>query len=685
MGRWRRLSMNQNIFDNPFTQCTARDMSYAEVIEYWCDPFNPYKIDRNELFRSKTPIFIEGARGSGKTMILKYISYYCQKDIVLSEGGGDILDFFIKQGSLGIYLRYKEDFVNIFSSLSCTNATKKKLFSYYYELLICREMTQIMEDILEASSSTTANKLCLDLCNGYAEYFSKELTNLNQATDYINELIDRLDEWVRNSRYYENSEEELLRQLRPGMVKSIVSIIRDSVPKLRNILFLVIIDEYENAKEYQKDLNTYIKKVDNTENISYRIGMRTEGMFTYDTELGESLQVDRDFLLKRLIFKDIRTFKGFLKVICEKRLQASKFFSAYNITDIELLLGKSEDVEEEALNVVKNSGLGPVEHFNLLKRDISPEEFNRALKELRYPQNPLIEMLNIIWVLRGVSVENTSAQMREYLSGKAKRNSKYARDYIDKYKYQLAFILLNIYKRNQKLKKLYYSFNTFAFLATGSVNDFISLCRNTFYQLDVSYYNRIESHPRISPVLQTNGAAKTAHEQLGKIKANDENGLQMYTYVMNLGNWFSLFHKDPKAKYPETNQFAFENEAEIGLRPSLEQSLKSMLKWGALVKKEGIQSITIGRRKGSVYYLSHIFAPLFNISYRIRGGYNPVLPTELFEKMLNNSMDAGEIERYLTGIKQQRAEKRKSLQKQQNESTYDALQLSLFTEEAENE
>ena len=62
-----------------------------------------------------------------------------------------------------------------------------------------------------------------------------------------------------------------------------------------------------------------------------------------------------------------------------------------------------------------------------------------------------------------------------------------------------------------------------------------------------------------------------------------------------------------------------------------------------------------------------------------------MLPTELFEKMLNNSMDAGEIERYLTGIKQQRAEKRKSLQKQQNESTYDALQLSLFTEEAENE
>jgi hypothetical protein len=408
--------------------------------------------------------------------------------------------------------------------------------------------------------------------------------------------------------------------------------------------------------------------------------MRTEGMFSYETDLGESLQVDRDYLLKRLIFKDHRTFKKFLKVICEKRLQSSNLFSSYKITDIELLLGKNEDVVAETLNVVKNSTLGPVKHFDLLKGRLNTEDFKKALNELRCPENPLIEMLNIIWVLRNKSIEETSAQMKEYLSRKAKRNSKYNRDYIDKYKYHLAFILLNIYKRNQKLKKLYYSFNTFAFLATGSVNDFISLCRNTFYQLDTSYYDRIESHPQIPSVLQTNGAAKTAHEQLGKIKANDENGLQMYTYVMNLGNWFSLFHKDPEAKYPETNQFAFENEAEIDSRSSIKQCLKSMLKWGALVKKQEIQSISIGRRKGSIYYLNHIFAPLFNISYRIRGGYNPVLPTELFEKMLNNSMDADEIDRCLAGIKRQRSEQIRFLQKQQNERPFsdNTLQLSLF-------
>jgi hypothetical protein len=44
-----------------------------------------------------------------------------------------------------------------------------------------------------------------------------------------------------------------------------------------------------------------------------------------------------------------------------------------------------------------------------------------------------------------------------------------------------------------------------------------------------------------------------------------------------------------------------------------------------------------------LFYLNHIFAPIFNISYRIRGGYNPILSTSLFEKMISNSLEAEEI------------------------------------------
>ena len=199
------------------------------------------------------------------------------------------------------------------------------------------------------------------------------------------------------------------------------------------------------------------------------------------------------------------------------------------------------------------------------------------------------------------------------------------------------------YAKHKQYKKLYYSFNTFAFLSNGSINDFISLCRHTFYQLDSSYFSCIREKPLIPARLQTRGAKITAEEQLDKLGNNNENGLQMHTYVMNIGNLFSLYHKKYGEKYPETNQFAFVDEAAIEACIIFSSCLKSMLKWGAIIKKGNKQSITAGKRKGSIYYLNHIFAPIFNISYRLRGGINPTIPTDLFGKMISSSLEAQDM------------------------------------------
>ena len=79
------------------------------------------------------------------------------------------------------------------------------------------------------------------------------------------------------------------------------------------------------------------------------------------------------------------------------------------------------------------------------------------------------------------------------------------------------------------------------------------------------------------------------------------------------------------AKYPETNQFAFENEIEIESRPLLKEVRNSLIKWGVIIKRPRIQSISIGRRKGTLYYLNRMFSPIFGISFRTRGGYNFVI------------------------------------------------------------
>ena len=214
-------------------------------------------------------------------------------------------------------------------------------------------------------------------------------------------------------------------------------------------------------------------------------------------------------------------------------------------------------------------------------------------------------------------------------------------DYVNKYKYTLLYMLMFIYGA----QKQYYSFNTFAYLSTGAINDFISLCRNTFYQVDKQYFLDLKEHKQtqIDIKYQTQGAYETSVEQLNKIKMCNDNGNKMYCFIMNLGNMFREYHKDIEAKYPETNQFAFSDIAIIYEDPEAHSILTSLLKWGVVLKKNRLQSISIGQRKGEIFLLNKIFAPLFNISFRTRGGYNPVLTIKKFLEMSNRNLTPTEI------------------------------------------
>ena len=77
-----------------------------------------------------------------------------------------------------------------------------------------------------------------------------------------------------------------------------------------------------------------------------------------------------------------------------------------------------------------------------------------------------MEMLNIVWVLRGISAEKVRLAMQGYIDGRYKESGdseaielarKYKLDYSDKYRSQMMYILLGLYAQNKK----YYSFNTF--------------------------------------------------------------------------------------------------------------------------------------------------------------------------------------------------------------------------------
>ena len=88
-------------------------------------------------------------------------------------------------------------------------------------------------------------------------------------------------------------------------------------------------------------------------------------------------------------------------------------------------------------------------------------------------------------------------------------------------------------------------------------------------------------------------------------------GNEMYTFIDNMGGIFEEYHRDLEAKYPETNQFAFEDENEIKNDDVLNAYLVELINSGAIIRnKRRLKSV--GKARGSIYQLNKFMLQFIN-------------------------------------------------------------------------
>ena len=191
-----------------------------------------------------------------------------------------------------------------------------------------------------------------------------------------------------------------------------------ALPKLpTDFRFLVLLDEYENfSRRQQRALNTLLKFP--RKDVTFRVGMRLEGFHTADTiSPDEFIKVGRDYTA--VVFEDVLTknteYQSFLKDVARRRLEAEPFFRQKQWCDIQMFLGAREDVEIEARELLRGK-TRRTRHLEkscswswLIVRKVWP------WAALAYPENPLLEMLNAVWLMRGQSIKDIRQGMRDYL------------------------------------------------------------------------------------------------------------------------------------------------------------------------------------------------------------------------------------------------------------------------------
>lgn len=644
--------MAENIIKNPFSECTARDMSYADVHQYWCSPFRLYDLNEGELLTCRTPIVIEGIRGTGKTMIMKYLSYFIQKKSCEGFSIEEKLSYF-RNRSIGVYFRYKDDFCRLFDCLDCSDSDKERIFKRYYELFIIRQILEILEDFYCNADAVLMEEV---LCS----FFSIEHMPINKIRQYVNKMIKKMDQVINSSIYDDGWRNKMMPLISPsGMVADLIRTISSSAPGWQDILFVIWLDEYENLGTLQIIVNTLIKQVDDTVNLTYRLGMRPAGMDSHNETnvAGEPLQIDRDFLLRSLEYKKDADYKEFALNISKKRLENTDVFLENNLCDISAILGEKENFDAEAASIVKGT-----KHFRMLRTYFPDSNRMQEVIDNLSCDEKLMEMYNILRVMRGGDYKEIGALCKRYRKLRDERQlgllirenteetdklKKYKLDYSDKYRVALLYTLLTIYKE----RKQYYSFNTFLKLSSGSINDFISLCRNTFKHMNNEILENLKRGQPVSARIQSFAALDTAEDQRRKVSMSNKDGNKMYTFIDNMGSIFEEYHRDLAVKYPETNQFAFADENEIRNDKQLNKYLIELINSGAIIrkKKRQLKSVeNVGR--GYLYLLNRIFAPIYQYSYRTRGGFNPVISKDDFSAMLSKTIDP---RKYIIGKKEE--------------------------------
>ena len=590
-------------------------MDSDTILNYWCDPFTFIQfsgINESDIYSESNPIIFMGGRGSGKTMFLRYWSYAVQKLRAESTTPNNSnIDLINRNQGIGIYIRIDGLVLRSFEGYEVKQETWDSIFTHYFELIVARAYIEVIQDLL-ANGSISANDVNGKLVPKIRTVFGSKYRSID-CVDKILDVIDSLLDEVTEFRGYAPLRKVTFEPAKiftsQALSFKIPQLIQDNLKELKGIKFVLLLDEYENFSFHQQRMvNTLLKFV--KPHVTFRIGMRLEGFRTFHTATTDDfIKEGRDYrkvVFEEMLIKD-KGYQDYLRGVAQKRLEKISPFANKGFTDIGTILTKKENLEEEARELTKNN---PRRHFDHFKKHLPAD----SIEILAYPDNPLLELLNIIWVIRGSQPKKVKQAMHDYLNKQRSENGiKYKRDYVDKYKMSLMFLLASIYHTN----KQYYSFNTFCYLSSGIVGHFIELCRQSFQFAEFNNLDLLVNEGLILKEQQDKAAREVATTELQAIQRIEDYGNLLYRFTLNIGNIFSDYHKDHLLRYPETNQFSVDKNTIEG---EYSKAVDAALKWSVIQRKSSIQQTSPGKHRKDIYTINRIFSPQFGISCRTRGG-----------------------------------------------------------------
>ena len=553
--------------DNPFELVTASKLTAAEATELWCDD------NRLDRVRGGESCFINGNRGTGKSMLFRVLQRDCQ-ELLVPDGELKFLSvyFAVRDSDLMI-----EEF-----ALMQTHRQKSALSESHLILLLVRQLlVEVLKTPEAVPESIRDRFLQLLMDRIVIAYEFSEVTCPEASGDdfepRLRGVIELLD--LEINRLVNH----VLRQLYEAQTgyngplfffDGLFGPMADFLMNETGCRLFVLIDDADDLPwSHTVILNSWIAR--RRRSVVFKVSTMY-AYKTFETRSGSKIQQPHDFIqydiASRFLEYKSEDYVDLVRRICIKRL-------------------KQADVRD-------NSGV-VIDPKKFFPSDISQDD---RMNELR------------------------ASLTAEY---QAKYSGREVRDYV--YRHLTSEYMKNLNRRRSLRSYRYAGFRTLAILSGGLVRDFI-ICAQRMYD-DASRDTRGNQVLSIPPAIQNEVVRDYADTILFEIEdprqkrsGTDSDWKGIANMINGLGATFKkkMLSEDSERR---VFSFAFQNRPKAELAKRLELAVsEGYLVRGFISKKEGI-----GRRY--LYVLTRRVAPAFSLDVSAYSGYLSLEPLAIEELM----------------------------------------------------
>lgn len=530
------------------------------------------------------PCILQGGRGTGKTTVLKGLSYQGQYAL-----NNDNIEEFDKLDFIGIYYRANTNHVRAFVGGSVPENNWRIIFGHYFNLVISREMLlfldwhkRIVPDDEELSSHS---------CN----LISKSL-NFNSICNNLKELLESSESQIYEFQSTVNNIHDCDKLPNLSMAGDPLKLISEHVLSLKQFkdkIFYFLLDEYENFEDNQQQLiNTLLKH--NTEYYTFKIGVRELGWRIKNTlNTQEMLHDPADYVLINIESKltEGNYFNDFAKKVCQPRLEqlfTEEENTGFRYSIEESLKGISMEDEAIELDVLNSELLKAYEKL--------PQSIRTLVKDI----SPLYQFFISYWA----TTHNMSLNeiILDYSKNRQKWDTRYGN-----YRYEMLF---KIRKNKSGISKYYCGWSTFTQLANGNIRYLMELVYRSY---EKHFIDNCDLTKPVSPKHQTISAQDVGHKNLMELEGLWKNGSQLTKLLLGFGKIFNVLARESSPNRPEVCQFTFNKPV---FKEETEEVITAAVMNLALVRLPGNKLTSENDTRDYIYAIHPIFAPFFVFSYR---------------------------------------------------------------------